>query len=155
VVRKSVGPQGLCRFDSGRPHQCSALEKIMTDFTDDDDQHLCANCIGNKTFAKWIRENGSKGKCGFDKTHRRSRLVVTIKALAEEIDRHFRETYQRGAEYMYATEDSDNPSYATYGEPYKDILANDLECEEDVLDAVVDALPDCGHYEIMQGDEPF
>src|SRR5262249_42955171 len=41
------------------------------------------------------------------------------------------------------------------GEPYKDILANDLECEEDVLDAVVDALPDCGHYEIMQGDEPF
>ena len=25
VVRKSVGPQGLCRFESGRPHQIPAI----------------------------------------------------------------------------------------------------------------------------------
>jgi RES domain len=116
---------------------------------------LCVDCIGNAQFKSWINLNGSKGKCDFDKSHGRSSAVVTVEAFAEEVDRYFRETYQRGEEFMYVTPDSDNPSYDTHGEPYKDILGNDLECDEDVLDAVVENLPDCSHYDIAQGDEPF
>src|SRR5262245_10946964 len=109
----------------------------MTASTDNDDVSLCASCIGNQRFADWIRANGSTGECNFEGEHGPSSVVVTVEAFAEEVDRDFRETNQRGEEYMYATEDSDNPSYATYGEPYKDILANDLECDDDVLDAIV------------------
>ena len=82
-------------------------------------------------------------------------LVVSVSTFAEEVDRYFRGHYQKGEEYTYATEDSDNPSYDTYGEPYKDVLANDLECEEKVFDAVMDCLPDHDHADVASGEEPF
>jgi hypothetical protein len=116
---------------------------------------ICEKCIGNPRFADWIVKNGRKGECEFDSTHGTSDNVVSVEEFAEEVDRYFRETYQLGEEYMYATEDSDNPSYDTYGEPYEDILANDLECDRSVLSAIIDNLPDCSHYDIAQGAEPF
>jgi hypothetical protein len=123
--------------------------------TENDEQSLCAKCTSNALFAKWIEENGSEGKCDFDKSHGRSNAVVTVEAFAEEVDRYFRENYQRGEEYMYGRPDSDNASYETYGEAYQDILGNDLECDEDVFNVVVASLPDCSHRDIAQGDEPF
>lgn len=116
---------------------------------------LCAHCVGNAHFSSWIEQNGSKGKCDFDKSHGRSAAAVTVEAFAEQVDRYFRENYQRGAEYAYATPESDNPSYDTYGEPYKDILGNDLECDGDLVDAIAESLPDCTHSQIADGDEPF
>jgi len=71
------------------------------------------------------------------------------------VDRYFRESYGFGEEYMYTTEDSDNPSYDTRGEPYKEILGNDLEADGDLIDAIAENLPDCDHAGIMDGDEPF
>jgi len=49
----------------------------MAAFTENDEQSLCAKCTSNAQFAKWIEENGSKGRCDFDKTHGRSNAVVT------------------------------------------------------------------------------
>jgi hypothetical protein len=116
---------------------------------------ICDKCIGNPRFADWIMRHGHKGECEFDSTHGVSNTVVTVEDFAEEVDRYFRETYQLGEEYMYATEDSDNPSYDTQGEPYEDILADDLECDSNVLSAIVESLPDCSNHDIAQGADPF
>lgn len=116
---------------------------------------LCAKCVDNRRFSGWIRRHGVKGKCDFDPTHGSSRKVVSVEKFAEEVDRYFRYTYQRGEEYLYATADSDNPSYDHYGEPYPDILANELNCNEALLKAVIDNLPDCSDRDIAQGAEPF
>jgi RES domain len=124
----------------------------MAPSIENDEQSLCAKCIGNAQLAKWIEEHGSEGKC---KSHGRSNAVVTVEAFAEEVDRNFRENYQRGEEYMFGRPDSDNASYDTYGIPYLDILGDDLDCDEDVFNAVVASLPDCSHRDIAQGDEPF
>jgi len=123
----------------------------MATFTENDEQSLCAKCTSNAQFAKWIEYNGSKGKCDFDKSHGRSNAVVTVEAFAEEVDRHFRDNYTRGEEYM----DARAESYDTYGEPYRDILGNELECDENVFNAVIASLPDCSDRDIAQGDEPF
>lgn len=127
----------------------------MTASIDSDEHHLCTECVGNHQFAKWIRDNGRTGECDFDESHGSSNPVVTVVVFAEEVDRYFRETYQRGEEYAYATAESDNPSYATYGEPYRNILEGELECEEAVLDAIIENLPDCSAYDLAQGDDPF
>jgi len=116
---------------------------------------ICEKCIGNRDFADWIVRNGHEGECEFDSTHGTSGSVVTVEEFAEEVDRYFRDTYQLGEEYMFATEDSDNPSYDTYGDPYEEILANDLECDRPVLTAIIDSLPDCSDRDIAQGAEPF
>jgi hypothetical protein len=75
--------------------------------SDSGELKLCANCIGDKDFAKWIRAHGRRGKCDFDKSHGKSRKVVSVSNFAEEVDRYFRENYGHGEEYMYATGDSD------------------------------------------------
>jgi len=127
----------------------------MVQSSEDPETGLCEKCIGNPRFGDWIVQNGRKGECEFDSTHGNSNSVVTVEEFAEEVDRYFRETYQLGEEYMYVTEDSDNPSYETHGEPYEDILANDLECDSDVLSAIVENLPDWSHRDIAQGADPF
>lgn len=127
----------------------------MPDSKENHEPNICAKCIGNTNFAEWIVRNGSRGECSFDLSHGRMNPVVTVEAFAEEVDRFFRENYQLGEEYMYGTPDSDNASYATYGEPYKEILAGELECDESVIDAVAKNLPDCDWHDITQGGECF
>jgi hypothetical protein len=116
---------------------------------------LCTECIGNKQFVTWIRAQGRRGKCDYEPSHGRSHKVAAVAAFAEEVDRYFRENYGRGEEYPYATSESDSPSYETRGDPYKGILADDLQCDETVVDAIAEHLPDCDHADIMDGDEPF
>jgi RES domain-containing protein len=116
---------------------------------------LCTHCIGDKDFVKWIKAHGRRGKCDFDISHGKSRKVVAVSDFAEEVDRYFRENYGHGGEYMYTTRASDNPSYDTRGEPYKEILGNDLQADGDLVDAIAENLPDCNHADIMDGAEPF
>jgi hypothetical protein len=116
---------------------------------------LCQKCMGSKPFADWIDLNGRVGACDFDKSHGRTDHVVSVQAFAQEVDRYFRENYQRGEEYIYATADSDNPSYDTYGDTYNNILVNDLDCDEKVLSAVLECLPDYDHADVSSGEEPF
>ncbi|MEA3140012.1 MAG: hypothetical protein QOK23_2181 [Gammaproteobacteria bacterium] len=122
---------------------------------EDTETGICEKCIGNPRFADWIFQNGNKGECEFDSTHGNSHRIVTVEGFAEEVDRYFRKTYQPGEEFAYATEHSDNPSYDTYGEPYEEILANDLECDGNVLSAIVESLPDVSNHDIAQGANPF
>jgi hypothetical protein len=119
------------------------------------DLNLCTGCIGDRRFTDWIRENGHEGKCDFDATHGGARLVVTIEDFAAEVNRFFREHYRLGEEYPYFEGDEDSPSYDRYGEPYDDILANELECDEKIIHAVAVHLPDCSGYDIQDGAEPF
>ncbi|MDP3554477.1 RES family NAD+ phosphorylase [Methylocystis sp.] len=131
------------------------FEGYMPNSEENNEPKICTKCIGNTYFVEWIVQNGVLGECSFDISHGRMNPVVTIEAFAEEVGRYFRENYQRGEEYMYFTHDSDNASYDTHGEPYKDILASDLECDEHVVDAVAENLPDCSWHDISQGDESF
>jgi hypothetical protein len=126
----------------------------MPDIPETDEYFLCEKCVV-APFADWIEKNGRAGKCDFDKSHGQSATVVPVPAFAKEVDRYFRDNYQRGAEYAYSTHDSDSPSYDTYGEPFKEILASDLECDEGVINAIAGCLPDCDHADIADGAEPF
>jgi hypothetical protein len=120
-----------------------------------DELNLCTRCIGDKRFAQWIEDHGAIGRCNFDPSHGDAQQIASVATFAEEVDRYFREHYLLGEEYPYATIDSDSPSYAQLGEPYKDILSNELECDETIIDAVADKLPDCSHYDIADGAQPF
>jgi hypothetical protein len=123
--------------------------------SDSGDLKLCTRCVGDQEFVSWIQIHGKRGKCDFDPTHGKSRKVVPVRDFAVEVDGYFRENYKRGEEYAYATRDSDNPSYDTRGSSYREILSNDLQADNDLIDAIVEHLPDADHAEIMDGGEPF
>jgi hypothetical protein len=127
----------------------------MSDNDDSDQRKLCVDCIGDERFAKWIRDNGFEGRCDLSELHNEPNAVVTVSAFAEEVDRFFRETYQLGEELPHVYEESDKVWYEPEGEPYKDILIDELECDEAVVDAIAELLPDATDRDIMQGDEPF
>jgi hypothetical protein len=148
------------------PLSCATIERpdigqqlsrqiSMSTLSNSGELKLCTTCIGDKDFVKWIQAHGRRGKCDFDPSHGKSRKVVAVSEFAEEVDRYFRQNYGLGDEYIYATRDSDNPSYDTYGEPYKDILGNDLEADGDLIDAIAENLPDCDHADIKDGADPF
>ncbi|WP_315727587.1 RES domain-containing protein [Bradyrhizobium sp. SZCCHNS2015] len=121
----------------------------------DSNSNICAACVGNPRFAGWIRKHGTFGKCDLDPDHKYRRKVVKLKEFAESVNDYFRENYTSGEEEPYATEDSDNVSYRQLGLPYKEILMDDLECSDEVVDAIADELPDAAHREIAQGEQPF
>ena len=117
--------------------------------------NICTKCVGGKRFARWIRKNGHRGPCGIDPSHGRGRKVVPASRLAEEVNGWFRENYTHGGEEVYATVDSDNPSYRQRGESYPDIMMEELECDEPVVKTISEYLPDVSHRDIAQGAEPF
>jgi hypothetical protein len=76
--------------------------------------------------------------------------------MAGHIDKIFREQYQPGREEMYATEDSDNPSYRWRGSSLLEILTAELGSSDDAItEAVIENLPDVSHADIADGEEPF
>lgn len=79
---------------------------------------------------------------------------MSIEEIAEEADRVFRGKYQRGEEHP-CFDDDDRTYYEQYGELYSDLLAEELACDEAVLSAIIDNLPDCSSRDISQGAEPF
>ncbi|HMG77188.1 MAG TPA: RES family NAD+ phosphorylase [Xanthobacteraceae bacterium] len=119
------------------------------------EMRVCTHCIGSTHFSKWIAENGKRGKCDFEASHGRTHKVVSIEQFAIEVDAFFRENFQLGEEYPYATEDSEKPNYRQFGKPYEEILAGELECDSEIVDAISKNLPDASHYDIAQGDTAF
>lgn len=128
--------------------------KHMSD-SEGEDARLCVRCIGDERFANWIKDNGVKAKCDFSKSHGRSSATVTVKVFAIQVDEYFRETYQLGEEFPYFDEDSDKVWYKPEGQPYKEILAEELECDEDLVEAISEHLPDASDRDLSQGDEAF
>jgi hypothetical protein len=127
----------------------------VSQMNDAADKKLCASCLGKRRFSQWVRENGLQGKCEFNPKHRGLRKTVTVEAFAKYVDEFFRAHYQLGEEYPYFEGESDSPTYEQYGDPYKDILAEELYCDSDVLDAVTENLPDADWHDISQGDYAF
>jgi hypothetical protein len=117
--------------------------------------NLCPKCIGSKSFSEWIERNGREGPCDFDASHGISLQVVTVEEFAQEVDRYFRDTYQMGEEYPYFPRDSDSPSYEQFGDTYEYILGDNLVCDEKIVKAIDENLPDFSHREIQKGAEPF
>jgi hypothetical protein len=126
----------------------------MNDDEDEDLKQLCTECIGNKIFAKWVADNGKRGKCDFNRSHGRKHAVVSVESFAEHVDEWFRENYGHGEEYPVFEGDSDNPSYETSGDPYKYIMAEELECDEAVVEAISDKLPDADWHDIRKATRP-
>ena len=129
--------------------------KVRSSSLESGELQVCTRCIGSNPFSKWIQENGERGTCDFKSSRGHSQQVISIERLAREVDNYFRENFQLGEEYPYATEDSDNPSYRQFGEPYEEILAEELECEPEIVDEISKNLPDASHYDIAQGDTAF
>jgi RES domain len=117
--------------------------------------NLCAKCIGEQQFSDWIIENGTVGLCDFNSAHGGGNKVVPIEEFAEVVDEYFRKNYQLGEEERYVEGESDSVGYEQRGEPYTDILANDLRCDENVIDGIGCNLPDCSDRDIAKGAEPF
>ena len=95
---------------------------MALDEDDEEARQVCSECIGNQTYATWIKDNGKPGQCDFNRSHGRTHAAVSIASFAEYLDKWFRENYDRGEEYPIFEGESDSPTYQTYGEPYKDIM---------------------------------
>lgn len=121
-----------------------------------DDRKLCSECISDGELRTWLLANGTNGDCDFDPDHD-GLSCVTIDELAEEADRWFRANYQPGADTMEPDPDPDRDGveYGTEGEPFEDIFAEELGASEDVVRAVIAALPDASERDIMDGDTLF
>jgi hypothetical protein len=117
---------------------------------------LCTKCITAKPFAKWIRQNGQRGQCDFDAEHGNRGSVLTVEAFAVHVDEFFREHYQLGREEPYTTEDSDNVHYRQRGSSLLEILNDELCSNDDeVVEAIIENLPDISHHDISQGADAF
>jgi len=119
------------------------------------DKNICSECIRDATFSKWIEENGERGQCDFERSHRNKNVVVPLLKFAEHIDTYFRNNYGHGAVEPYFERDSDRPSYEQLGAPYMNILAEDLGCQEDVVDALAENLEDIEGFWPPDGGDAF
>lgn len=118
------------------------------------DSSICSNCISDSRFFDWINKNGKSGRCDIDPSHTGPIRVVRASDLAVEVDQWFREHYVSG-EYEYSVGSDDRASHDQRGEPYLDIMCEELGCDEDVVRALAEHLPDASHRDIAQGDESF
>jgi RES domain len=117
------------------------------------ERYLCTQCIGDGPLKDWLELHGSERTCDFDSDH--EGRCASVQAFAEEADRWFRANYQPGAETIAADPDRDGVIYGTEGEPFEDIFTWELEASQDVLSAVIEALPDVSWHDIAQGADAF
>ena len=123
--------------------------------TPTEDQKLCCECITAPDFMKIIESRGQTGKCDFDTFHEPG-PVMTVEAFAEHVDVFFREHYQLGEDAPYFVDGSDNVQHGQAGSDLADILANELQADtDDVVQAIIEFLPDVSQRDVMQGAEPF
>jgi hypothetical protein len=101
-----------------------------------------------------MNKNGKPGRCDIDPSHVGPIRVVRASELAVEVDQWFREHYVPG-EYEYSVGSDDRASHEQRGEPYADIMSEELGCNEDVVRALDEHLPDESHRDIAQGAESF
>jgi hypothetical protein len=113
-----------------------------------DERKLCAQCIGDGPLKQWLEANATAGECDFDQSHIAVQCT-TVDDFAEFADEWFRENYQPGADTTIIDSDpeSDRVYHGTEGEPYEDIFSDELSADDDVLQAVIAALPDASHWE--------
>lgn len=118
------------------------------------DLMICSRCIGNSDFSQWICDNGVSGPCEIDPKHTGPQTVVRASDFAAHVDEWFRDNFVRG-EMETTFDESDHAIYSQLGDPYADIMAESLQCDPDVIDAIDEHLPDATSRDIAQGDECF
>lgn len=121
-----------------------------------DERNVCIQCLSDGILRNWIDEIGTNADCDFDEGHGTD-ICVTVDELAEEADRWFQANYQPGGETIEvdSNPDSDRVYHGTEGQPYEEIFSDELGASDEVNQAVIDALPDASHHDIMQGGELF
>ncbi|MDR6284956.1 hypothetical protein HNR47_000939 [Methylopila jiangsuensis] len=107
-----------------------------------------------KRFANWIRAHGSRGQCEINPSHGARRNVAPASDLAVEVDSFFRAHYVQGG-YDITVDDDDRTHHEQRGEGFKEILLEELGCDDDVLSSIVDQLPDVDWHDKSQGAETF
>lgn len=117
--------------------------------------HVCPKCIMSNRFQKWIRRTGERGQCDIVENHGNRCRVVTIRDLAEYVDEIIRDEYQLGGEDSFYDGDSDRVYYEQRGSSLLDIISDQLLCDEDLAEKIIESLPDVSDRDIAQGDEPF
>ncbi|UGV24673.1 hypothetical protein E0H22_02620 [Rhodopseudomonas boonkerdii] len=121
-----------------------------------DDRKICADCLSDGTLRTWLEQTGTEDDCDFDPEHV-AVAFVTVDQLAEEADRWFQENYQPGGETIEVdgNPDSDRVYHGTEGQPFEEIFSDELGASDDVVRAVMDALPDVSDRDIADGDEAY
>ncbi len=121
-----------------------------------DDRNLCSRCIEDGPLRDWLGSVGTEGDCDFNADHT-SVPCMSVEEFAEEADRWFQENYQPGGATFEVDPDpeSDRIYHGTEGLPYEEIFAEQLGSSNDVLQAVIDALPDASDHDISQGAERY
>lgn len=114
-----------------------------------DYNRLCSKCIGDAAFSQWIKNNGERGLCDYDESHGKKNFVVSIDVFAEHVDEYFRNKYCFGGQEIINGPDID---FDQYGDSYKEILENDLECSSELVEEMAYYLPD---DDGRSGGEPF
>lgn len=123
--------------------------------SEDGEKYLCTECIGDKSFSEFIENNGETGNCDFDEDHTNVKRI-SVKEFAGKVDDFFRENYCEGEEYPEFDLNSDKVYYARRGEPYDDIIYNEVLFENDgAFESTLDNLPGPSHRELTQGAQPF
>jgi hypothetical protein len=117
----------------------------------EEETKVCAACVGGERFKKWIIDNGKIDICSFDVEHGEDNYVVPISRFAVEVDSFFRENYGLGEVVRRYEGESDTPSYEEQGEPYQQILAEEIQCDDEIVEALADHLPDSD----PQDGDPF
>lgn len=117
-----------------------------------DDPMICPLCVPAERFARWISDHGETGRCELNANHGDGQAVAPASELAVEVDAFFRETFVPG-DYEVHVDDDDRTSHEQRGEPYEEILREELLCDDDVLQAIVRHLPDVDWHDISQGAE--
>jgi hypothetical protein len=109
---------------------------------------LCTECIDNEDFSSYIKNQGSKGQCDFNKEHGNLHQTLTVKDFCEHVDVYFQEKYCPGTVHHYYLENA--------GEPYDCILSEELEIDDnEALRAIVTTLAENEYYDYSSGEEPF
>jgi RES domain len=117
--------------------------------------NVCSKCIGNTKYKAWFSNGGVTGQCEIDQSHGRRSKVLSAEVLAERVDEFFRENFATGTDEPYVTEYSDNLSYQQRGQPYDEIMMDELQCDEVLVRAIEPYLPDASNHDLSQGDETF
>jgi hypothetical protein len=111
----------------------------MTDMPnhDEDSKNICCDACVYEPYSDWIRANGRLGKCPI---HGPS-TTVTVRALSTQVDKDFRDRYERAERG---------------GSDWEDLVRHEMTvCEGTLIADVVAALPSLAPVNTMAGDECF
>lgn len=101
------------------------------------DSLICVECIGDSNLKRRIKKEGSKGTCGHCGE---PGITLTIERLADIVDKAFRNFYEPGDDEVEYEPESDHSTTVQAGDPLADIIAELIEADSEIVEALIDEL---------------